>query len=156
MKIKTIDYEALMKNFKCYYDSKDNLKSMQNEYMEVINKYKEKMEVLYNSSTSLILDETTQANNQKKFMELQKEASEYQRNFSKKLTDQQQAEMQGCYDELTKIVKSYSNTNKIDVVLSVSSIVYSAENLDITKEILNEFKSLDLYSEELVEEEVID
>lgn len=151
MKIGVINYESLTKNFKCYHDSKNKLESLQKEYMSKIDVYKEQMETLYKTSTSLLLDESTQAANQKKFMDLQKEASKMQSEFSKSLNETQQKEMEYCYDEMSKIVASYSKVNKIDIVLSNTSIVYSANNLDITENILKEFKNLDLYVDEVVE-----
>lgn len=155
MKIGVINYEALTKNFKCYHDSKNKLESLQKEYVAKMETYKEQMETLYKTSTSLLLDETTQAANQKKFMELQKEASKMQSEFAKSLNEKQQKEMEYCYDELSKIVATYSKGNKIDLVLSNTSIVYSANNLDITENILTEFKNLDLYVDEVVEKELV-
>lgn len=154
MNIYTINYESLTKNFKPYYDSKELLKTFQGHYIETMSKYKTEMENLMKSSNSLLLDESTQMINQQRFMTLQKEAIKTEQDLRAEITKKQDVEMEKCYNALTKVVGDYSKSNGISLVLSHTSVIFADESLDITEKVREELKTINLYSEEEVEEEV--
>jgi|SRR5581483_3789524 len=153
MKIYTVNYESLIKNFKSYYDSKEVLKGLQTAYIDTMTKYRSEMESLMKSSQSLLLDESTQSMNQQRFMTLQKDAMEVEKKLRAEIQKTQESEMEKCYEALTKIVGNYAATTGIDLVLSHTSVVFAKSELDLTNIIKSELKTLDLYSEEEVLEE---
>ena len=153
MKIYTVNYESLIKNFKSYYDSKEVLKSLQTAYIDTMTKYRAEMETLMKSSQSLLLDEATQSINQQRFMNLQKDAMEVEKKLRAEIQMTQESEMEKCYEALTKIVGEYATSTGIDLVLSHTSVVFAKSELDLTNVIKSELKTLDLYSEEEVLEE---
>ena len=152
MTIKTVNFESLMKNFKYFYDSRIKLEELQKVYITQMDVYKKEMETLYKTSTSLVLDDATQKMNQHRFMELQKEASKAQQDFSKMINEKQTEEMTYCYGKLTDVVTKYAKANEINMVVSNTSVIYSDTELDITSAVTQEFKNLNLFVDEPVEE----
>ena len=147
MEIYVIDIETLLKNFKPYQESLLNIKGKKVEFNEQIDKIKEEMHSLVNSSKSLILGGATQEQNQVRFNELQQEGISIQSRFQEEIVDFQNSELDKNLALITAVVEKWAKSEKITSVVNKNVMVYVSDKYDATKRIINILKRDGLYNE---------
>lgn len=147
MKIFTINFEQIIKNYIPYQNSIKDIETEKEKFSSRINEIKKEMESIISSSRLLVLDQSTKEQNGLKLRELQTEGIKLESEFRYMISQKQNEILEKSFSEISEIVKDWSIKAKADLVLNNNSIVFCKESLDSTTEIINILKSKDLYFE---------
>lgn len=148
MKIYSIDFEKVVKNYKNYVSQMLDLDQFKMTHQSEMDVFKKEMEsIMAQASTGLIIDENTQKANIQKFKELQINASKKENEFRAKFTEIQNNIMESSFVEVSEIINNYSVESNIDMIISKSQLVFVTNALDITDMIIDILKAKDLHIE---------
>ncbi len=152
MKIATVDFEKILMNYKPYQESLEYLESYKNEFSSSMDKIREEMQRIVNSSRSLLLDEKTKGDNIQRMRELQLKASESESEFRSDFSEKQNDELDKNFKKVVDIITNLANgTNSngsgFDLILNKNSVVFQKSNLEITDDVINEISKLGMISE---------
>ena len=146
MKIYSIDFEKVIKNYKNYSLQMLELEQTKISHSNQMDVLKKEMEsIIASANSGLIIDEVTQKANINKFKDLQIEASKRENEFRSKFTASQNHIMETSFEEVSSIITEYSNKTKIDMVISKSQLVFVKSEFDITDIIIDILKNKELY-----------
>jgi|AntRauTorckE6833_2_1112554.scaffolds.fasta_scaffold00025_112 Skp family chaperone for outer membrane proteins len=142
--IKAVDFQILTKHYKTYRLGVGKIEEKKKEFLNELEPYKKEInKLLKDSSSNGKRDEKTDMQIQtvsEKALDLEKGFKEELKKISESLNEK-------CYDELSTIIKGWSEDNDADIVFGKMEIVYCKKESDITDDILDIIKSKDLYLE---------
>jgi Skp family chaperone for outer membrane proteins len=148
MNIYSIDFEKVVKSYKNYVSQMLDLEQTKMQHQSEMEPFKKEMEALIASSNSgLIVDESTQQKNIRRFKDIQVEASKKENEFRSNFSEEQTKIMESSFEEVSAIVSDCAKGNGIDMVVSKSQLVFVRDEFDLTDEIINLLKSRDLFYE---------
>jgi Skp family chaperone for outer membrane proteins len=145
MKINTLNFEMVLKNYKPYNDGLGELESYKEDFNKKVEGIKAEMEQIVSSSRLLVLDQTTKEKNALRIRELQAEGIRLESEFRNAISEKQNSILEDCFKQISKFVDDWANINGVDFVLNQNSVVWGRENLDITPEIISTLMEKDLY-----------
>lgn len=147
MKIYTVDFETIIKNFIPYHDSLKSIQSDKKSFSDKIEKIKVEMEGIVSASKSLILDNALKTSNADRFKALQTEAIQLESEFRAKITQKQNDELESNFNQIIKFVDEWSVKNDADLIINKNSVVFSKPEFDITLNIIDILKESNLYKD---------
>ena len=151
MELRVVDFEVLTKNYKNYQEGIKNIEEEKKSFIKSLDPVKKEMETIISQmSSGLVIDEKTQREKEEKFKSLQEQAVGIDNQFKVEMRRLHEELNKSTYDELSKIISEYSESNGIDLVIGKMEIVYLVDKFEITEKILEVLKEKDLIS--LVEE----
>ncbi len=100
MKIYTVDFETIIKNFIPYHNSLKSIQSDKKSFSDKIEKIKVEMEGIVSASKSLILDNALKTSNADRFKALQTEAIQLESEFRAKITQKQNDELESNFNQI--------------------------------------------------------
>lgn len=154
MKIYSVDFENLLKNYAPYHDSIEVLNADKENFTKEVEKIKTEMRGIINSSKSLILDSSTQEVNQARLNELNAKGLELETEFRSMMSQKQSEELEKNFNSIMEYVNTWSSENSADLIVNKNSIVYVNPKFDITEKIIDVLKQNNMFKESLKEEVV--
>lgn len=146
MKIYVVDFEQVLKNFVHYHESLKLIQTEKDKFALNIEKIKKEMEGII-SSSRLLVDEKSQMEQATRFKELQAKAIKLESEFRAQIVDIQNAELEKNFSEVSEIVKEWSETAQIDLVINKTQTLFVNTKLDATEAIIEVLKNRNLYQE---------
>lgn len=147
MELRVVDFEILTKNYKNYQDGIKNIESEKQEFIKSLEPVKKEMEsIIAQMSSGIILDEKAQMEKEEKFKSLQDQAVGIDNKFKVEMRRLHDDLNKSTYDQLSEIIKEYSEANSIDLVIGKMEIVYLVDKFEITDQILEVLKERDLFN----------
>lgn len=147
MKIYTVDFELIIKNFVPYHESIKSIQSDKKDFADKVEKIKNEMESIVSTSKTLVLDQSMQATNTMRLRELQTQAIQLESEFRSMITQKQSDELEKNFNQIIDIVNNYADANKLDMVVNKNSVVFSKTEFDLTQSIIEIIKEKSLYKE---------
>src|SRR5690606_19363788 len=139
MNIKSINFEEVLKNYINYHKTIDSLNDDKNNFSMEMEKIKNEIDSILESSKSFILDDSTKAMNQERLKNLQIKARKLESEFRESFQMKQSSEFEKNFLEINEIVKNWAMSQNIDLVLNRDTLVYSKLD-DITNNIIDVLK----------------
>ena len=146
MKIYVVDFEQVLKNFVHYHESLKLIQTEKDKFALDIEKIKKEMEGII-SSSRLLVDEKSQMEQATRFKELQAKAIKLESEFRAQIVDIQNSELEKNFSEVSEIVKEWSETAQIDLVINKTQTLFVNTKLDATEAIIEVLKNRNLYQE---------
>jgi len=146
MKIYVVDFEQVLKNFVLYHESLKLIQTEKDKFASDIEKIKKEMEGII-SASRLLVDEKSQMEQATKFKELQAKAIKLESEFRAQIVDIQNAELEKNFSEVSEIVKEWSQTAQIDLVINKTQTLFVNTQWDATEAIIEVLKNRNLYQE---------
>jgi Skp family chaperone for outer membrane proteins len=146
MKIYVVDFEQVLKNFTPYHESLTLIQTEKDKFAGQIEQIKKEMEGII-STSRLIIDEKSQMEQASRFKELQGKAIKLESEFRSEIVDIQNAELEKNFSEVSDIVKEWSETAQIDLVINKTQTLFVDNKLDATESIIEVLKNRNLYQE---------
>lgn len=146
MKIYVVDFEQVLKNFVQYHESLKLIQTEKDKFASDIEKIKKEMEGII-SASRLLVDEKSQMEQATKFKELQAKAIKLESEFRAQIVDIQNAELEKNFSEVSEIVKEWSQTAQIDLVINKTQTLFVNTQWDATEAIIEVLKNRNLYQE---------
>lgn len=147
MKIATVDFEKVLNKYKPYKDSMELLDKYQNDFSLKMNKIREEMERIVNSSRSLLLDDKTKSENVQRMRELQSKAAESESEFRVSFAESQREEMDNNFKQIIDIVNDLVKKSEFDMVLNKNSVIFQKSEFEITDEIIGSISKIGMLSD---------
>lgn len=147
MKIATVDFEKVLNKYKPYKDSMELLDKYQNDFSLKMNKIREEMERIVNSSRSLLLDDKTKSENVQRMRELQSKAAESESEFRVSFAENQREEMDNNFKQIVDIVNDLVKKSEFDMVLNKNSVIFQKSEFEITDEIIGSISKIGMLSD---------
>jgi len=147
MKIATVDFEKVLNKYKPYKDSMELLDKYQNDFSLKMNKIREEMERIVNSSRSLLLDDKTKSENVQRMRELQSKAAESESEFRVSFAESQREEMDNNFKQIVDIVNDLVKKSEFDMVLNKNSVIFQKSEFEITDEIIGSISKIGMLSD---------
>ncbi len=147
MKIATVDFEKVLNKYKPYKDSMELLDKYQNDFSLKMNKIREEMERIVNSSRSLLLDDKTKSENVQRMRELQSKAAESESEFRVSFAENQREEMDNNFKQIIDIVNDLVKKSEFDMVLNKNSVIFQKSEFEITDEIIGSISKIGMLSD---------
>lgn len=147
MKIATVDFEKVLNKYKPYKDSMELLDKYQNDFSLKMNKIREEMERIVNSSRSLLLDDKTKSENVQRMRELQSKAAESESEFRVSFAESQREEMDNNFKQIVDIVNDLVKKSEFDMVLNKNSVIFQKSEFEITDEIIGNISKIGMLSD---------
>jgi Skp family chaperone for outer membrane proteins len=145
MELRVVDFEVLTKNYKNYQEGIKNIEEEKKSFIKSLDPVKKEMETIISQmSSGLVIDEKTQREKEEKFKSLQEQAVGIDNQFKVEMRRLHEELNKSTYDELSKIISEYSESNGIDLVIGKMEIVYLVDKFEITEQILEVLKEKDL------------
>lgn len=148
MKIYSVDFEQVVKNYKNYVSQmldQDQVKMQHQNEMDVFKKDMES--IIASANSGLIVDENIQKANIQKFKDLQMIASKKESEFRAKFTETQNNIMESTFEEVSEIISEYAKSSGIDMIVSKSQLVFVKDEFDVTDYLISVLKEKELYYE---------
>lgn len=146
MKIYVVDFEQVLKNFTNYHESLKLIQTHKDKFSDDIEKIKKEMEGII-SASRLLVDDKSQMEQATKFKELQAKAIKLESEFRSDIVELQNSELEKNFNEVSLIVKEWSNKAQADLVLNKTQTLFVADKYDATESIIEVLKVKDLYKE---------
>lgn len=146
MKIYTVDFEEILKNFVTYHNSLKLIQAEKEKFSDEIEKIKKEMETIVNGSKFLI-DEQSKMDQAIRFKELQSRALKLESEFRNDIAVLQNKELENNFGAISEIVKEWADNSNIDLVINKTSVIHVSEKYDATSVILDKLKSKNLFKE---------
>jgi Skp family chaperone for outer membrane proteins len=146
MKIYVVDFEEVLKNFTYYHESLKKIQSEKQKFADEIESIKKDMESIINGS-KLIIDDKTKMDQALKFKELQAKAIKLESDFRNDIVEFQNKELESNFENISEIVKEWSNKAEIDIVINKSQVIYTSDKYNATESIIEVLKIKNLYHE---------
>jgi Skp family chaperone for outer membrane proteins len=146
MKIYVVDFEEVLKNFTYYHESLKKIQSEKQKFADEIESIKKDMESIINGS-KLIIDDKTKMDQALKFKELQAKAIKLESDFRNDIVEFQNKELESNFENISEIVKEWSNKAEIDIVINKSQAIYTSDKYNATESIIEVLKIKNLYHE---------
>ena len=146
MKIYVVDFEQVLKNFVLYHESLKLIQTEKDKFASDIEKIKKEMEGII-SASRLLVDEKSQREKATRFKELQAKAIKLESEFRAQIVDIQNAELEKNFSEVSEIVKEWSQTAQIDLVINKTQTLFVNTQWDATEAIIEVLKNRNLYQE---------
>ena len=143
MKIYVVDFEQVLKNFVQYHESLKLIQTEKDKFASDIEKIKKEMEGII-SASRLLVDEKSQMEQATKFKELQAKAIKLESEFRAQIVDIQNAELEKNFSEVSEIVKEWSQTEQIDLVINKTQTLFVNTQWDATEAIIEVLKNRNL------------
>lgn len=135
--MKVANFETLSKHYVKYQEGIKKVSELKNGFIEKLTPYKEELESIVNKmNTGEKLDLETEA----RFQELQEFAVEVDEDYKSSMRDMNDNLSKDIYDDLSNIIKEWSEENDVDIVISSTEVVYMNSKSDITDNILEILK----------------
>lgn len=147
MKIYIVDFEEILKNSKFYHESIQKIQKEKEKFSNEMESIKKDMESIVNTSRSLLLDEKSQMVNANRFKDLQTKGMKIESDFRNDISQFQNIEMEKNFQHLTDIVKDWSISKNIDLVINKTQTVFVLDKYDATNEIIQVLKDKDIFQE---------
>lgn len=153
MKIYSVDFEQVVKNYKNYVSQMLDLEQVKMQHQSEMDVFKKDMEsIIASANSGLIIDENIQKANIQKFKDLQMSASKKENEFRTKFTESQSSIMESTFEAVSEIVSDYAKATSIDMIVSKSQLVFVRDEFDLTSSIIEVLKEKELYYENLLTE----
>lgn len=153
MKIYSVDFEMVIKNYKKYVEKMLELDQLKMAHYGEMESIKNEMEKIVSSAKSgLIIDENLQRQSANRFKELQSDAQQKDGMFREAMSEKQNDIMESSYEELSKIIEDYSKENMIDMVISKAQVIFLNSEYEITEKVIDILKEKELYYENTLTE----
>lgn len=146
MKIYVVDFEQVLKNFVNYHESLKLIQTEKDKFASDIEKIKKEMEGII-SSSRLLIDEKSQMEQATRFKELQAKAIKLESEFRSQIVDIQNDELEKNFSEVSEIVKEWSETAEIDLIINKTQTLFVNYKWDATEAIIEVLKNKNLYQE---------
>jgi Skp family chaperone for outer membrane proteins len=146
MKIYVVDFEEVLKNFTYYHESLKKIQSEKQKFADEIESIKKDMESIINGS-KLIIDDKTKMDQALRFKELQAKAIKLESDFRNDIVEFQNKELESNFENISEIVKEWSNKAEIDIVINKSQAIYTSDKYNATESIIEALKIKNLYHE---------
>jgi Skp family chaperone for outer membrane proteins len=140
MKIRTVDFEILTKNYSKYQEGLQEIENKKNEFIKRLEPLKNEMERIITTSSNLTLDNNLQQERVARFEKLKAEAMEIDSESREVLSSMKQELNSNTYDELEVIIGEWGKKNEIDMIIGKMEVVYCNPISEITEDILNELQ----------------
>jgi Skp family chaperone for outer membrane proteins len=149
MEIRILDFELLTRHYIKYQEGIKKITEEKNIFLDKIKPIEKEMNTIIASFTSgLIIDNETQEQKREHFSMLQEQLTSQEKDLSLKIKEMSMVINRECYEDLSDIVKKWSISHNIDLVLSKNEVVYVRETMyDSTEEILNILKQMNIFVE---------
>lgn len=147
MKIFTVNFEHLIKNYTLYQNSLKELELGKEKFTNKVDEIRKEMEMIVSSSRLLVLDESLKNQNSMKLRELQSEGLKLESEFRSMISQRQNEILEKSFSEIAEIAKDWSIKNGADLVLNINAIIFSKNEHDVTQKIIDILREKDLYSE---------
>lgn len=148
MKIYSVDFEKVVKNYKSYVSEMLELEQFKMTHQTEMEMIKKDMEsIIASSQSGLIVDENIQKSNIQRFKDLQMSGSKKENDFRAKFTQKQNDIMEASFEAVSSLMNEYSKSSDIDMIVSKSQLVFVKDEFDITNDILGVLKDKGLYYE---------
>jgi Skp family chaperone for outer membrane proteins len=148
MEIRVVDFELLTRHFDKYQKGVAEIDKEKAQILESIEPMRREMQnIIAASQGGIIVDNLTQEQRMEKFQRLQSQMVEIDKDAKYKLSKMGQKLKEEVYEDIEKIVSEYSIKNSIDAVISKIETVYAGEKFEITSQILEVFKEMNIFSE---------
>jgi Skp family chaperone for outer membrane proteins len=144
MKIRTVDFEILTKNYSKYQEGLQEIENKKNEFIKRLEPLKNEMERIITTSSNLTLDNNLQQERVARFEKLKAEAMEIDSESREVLSSMKQELNSNTYDELEVIIGEWGKKNEIDMIIGKMEVVYCNPISEITEDILNELQKKNL------------
>ncbi len=112
-----------------------------------MNKIREEMERIVNSSRSLLLDDKTKSENVQRMRELQSKAAESESEFRVSFAENQREEMDNNFKQIIDIVNDLVKKSEFDMVLNKNSVIFQKSEFEITDEIIGSISKIGMLSD---------
>jgi Skp family chaperone for outer membrane proteins len=154
MKIYSVDFEQVVKNYKNYVSQMLDLDQVKMSHQTEMDVFKKEMEsIIASANSGLIMDESTQKAKMQRFKELQMDASKKENEFRTKFTETQNNIMESTFEEVSVLINDYAKKSSIDMIVSKSQLVFVKDELDITDMIIDVLKTKGLFYENTLQTE---
>lgn len=148
MEIRILDFELLTRHYSKYQEGVLQLEKEKKAFLEKIKPIEKEMNQIISSFTGgLIIDNESQDKKRERFSVLQESLVSQEKELTAKLKEMSFAINKECYDDLADIVKKWSISHNIDLVMSKTEVVYVRNMYDSTEDILYILKQMDLFVE---------
>jgi len=147
MKTYILDFEEVLKNFEPYHQSLKSIQKDKQEFSDLVDSIKKEMEVIVNSSKSLILDDASQQKNQNRFRDLQSKAVQAESDFRANIMTKQNEELEKNFNQIIALVNDWSSENDIDLVINKNTVVFVKPEFEITYKMIELIKEKGMYQE---------
>lgn len=147
MEIRILDFELLTRHYTKYQEGVLELEKEKKVFLEKIKPIEKEMNQIISSFTGgLIIDNESQEKKRERFSMLQESLVSQEKELTSKLKEMSFAINKECYDDLADIVKKWSISHNIDLVMSKTEVVYVRSGLyDSTNDILEILKQMNLF-----------
>jgi Skp family chaperone for outer membrane proteins len=153
MEFRIVDTEILLKNFKPYHKSMEKINAEKAKFSDKVDSIRTEMETIVKTSQLIHVGEKTMEEKAQRFKELQAEAMELENEFRQMISKMQNEELDKNFREVSDIIQQWASENKVSHVFNKLQLAYTDESANCTDEVIEMFKTNDLY-EEFSEEKV--
>jgi len=146
MKIYSVDFEQVVKNYKNYVSQMLDLDQIKMTHQNEMEIFKKEMEsIIASANSGLIIDENTQKANIQRFKDLQMNASKKENEFRTKFTERQNDIMESSFEEISELINDYASSEEIDMIVSKSQLIFAKAEFDLTDTVIGVLKERDLF-----------
>ena len=153
MELRIVDFEKLSRHYKRYQDGLEVIEFHKKKYIDLIDPIKKEMSsIIASHQSGLVIDSRSQKERAERFQKLQEDIMSIDKTATSELTEIRDKMTKEVYGDLEKIITEWSIENSIDLVMGKIECVYVSEKNEITNQILEVLKSMDVYVEYIEEE----
>ena len=146
MEIRVLDFELLTRHYVKYQEGVKKIEEEKNIFLEKIKPIQKEMNLIISSFTGgLVIDNESQEQKRERFSILEEQLVNEERELSLKLKDMSLSINKECYSDLADIVKKWSISHNIDLVLSKNEVTYVKSVYDSTDDILYLLKQMNIF-----------
>lgn len=148
MEIRILDFEILTRHYIKYQQGVNKIEEERKKFLDKISPIKNEMNQIISAfSTGLIIDNESQDIKRERFSMLQEQLVNEDKELGIKLKEMSASINKECYEDLADIVKKWSISHDIDLVISKNEVVYLKKIYDSTDDILSILKQMDFFVE---------
>lgn len=147
MEFRIVDTEILLKNFEPYHRSMDKINAEKKKFSDRVGTIQTEMESIVKTSQLIHVGEKTMEEKAQRFKELQAEAMELENEFRQSISSMQNEELDKNFREVSDIIQEWASDNKVGHVFNKLQLAYTDGTADCTEEVIELFKSKNLYEE---------
>lgn len=146
MNFRIADFGELTLHYKNYQDGLAVIEKEKSNFLQEIEPIRKEMNQILNfAKNGLILDDKSIEEKNHRFQNLQQEIIAMDNDFRAKIKKIEEDLNQKCYSELSEMIKEWSISNNIDVVMGKMEVVFNREEFECTNDILDIIKERGLY-----------
>lgn len=148
MEIRILDFEILTRHYIKYQQGVNKIEEEKKNFLDKISPIQKEMNQIISAfSTGLIIDNESQDIKRERFSMLQEQLVNEDKELGIKLKEMSTSINKECYEDLADIVKKWSISHDIDLVISKNEVVYLKKIYDSTDDILSILKQMDFFVE---------